>query len=43
MRKNYETVTLEIEYFETSDVIMASVPVGGNNDGTVNDIYGDLL
>ena len=43
MRKIYETVELKFEYFETSDVVLASVPVGGNNDGTTDDIYGDIL
>jgi hypothetical protein len=42
MRKKYQTMEVEFEYFQTSDVVMASVPTGGNNDGTIDDIY-DLL
>ena len=43
MRKNYLTVEIEFEYFDTQDVVLASAPVGGNNDGTIDDIYGDPL
>ena len=43
MRKYYETVELKFEYFETSDVVLASAPVGDNNDGTIDDVYGDVL
>ena len=43
MRKFYETAEVEFEYFETSDVVMASVPTGGDSDGTVDDLYVDVL
>ncbi len=42
MRKKYQTMEVEFEYFETSDVVLASVPIGDGFDGTLEDIY-DLL
>ena len=43
MRKNYETVKLDFEYFEDQDVVLASPPTGENNDGTIVDDYEDVL
>ena len=43
MRKYYEAVEVKFEYFESSDVMSLSAPVGDNNDGTIDDVYGDLL
>ncbi len=43
MRKFYEKAEMEILYFESSDVMESSAPVGDNYDGTIDDIYGDQL
>lgn len=42
MKRKYESVMIEISLMEL-DVIMASVPLGGNSDGLIEDNYGELL
>lgn len=43
MRKKYLMVKIELELFQTQDVVLASGLVGINSDITIDDIYGNAL